>query len=68
LQLLKAKSVDANRLWRYQAALGEKEAVISALLLRLEVDIHPGVNARGFPNITTWVSVSVPYGYFATAQ
>jgi len=36
LQLLKAKGVDANRLWRYQAALGEKEAAISFLLLRLE--------------------------------
>jgi HEAT repeat protein len=36
LQLLKAKGVDANRLWRYQAALGEKEAAISSLLLRLE--------------------------------
>ena len=36
LQLLKAKGVDANRLWRYQAALGEKEAVITAMLLRLE--------------------------------
>ena len=36
LQLLKAKGVDANRLWRYQAELGEKEAAISFLLLRLE--------------------------------
>ncbi|WP_445172911.1 HEAT repeat domain-containing protein [Microcoleus sp.] len=36
LQLLKAKGVDANRLWRYQAELGEKEAAISSLLLRLE--------------------------------
>ncbi|MBD0311291.1 MAG: signal transduction protein, partial [Microcoleus sp. T1-bin1] len=38
LQLLKAKGVDANRLWRYQAELGEKEAAISSLLLRLEDD------------------------------
>jgi|GEM_PF-3139898 hypothetical protein len=29
-------------------------------------DIHPGRTA-GFPNITIWVSASVPYGYFATA-
>jgi hypothetical protein len=29
LQLLKARGVDENRLWRYQAALGEKEASIS---------------------------------------
>jgi HEAT repeat protein len=36
LQLLKARGVDENRLWRYQAALGEKEAVITAMLLRLE--------------------------------
>ena len=36
LQLLKARGVDANRLWRYQAELGEKEAAISFLLLRLE--------------------------------
>jgi HEAT repeat protein len=36
LQLLKAKGVDQERLWRYQAALGEKEAAISSLLLRLE--------------------------------
>jgi len=36
LQLLKAKGVDGNRLWRYQAELGEKEAAISSLLLRLE--------------------------------
>ncbi|MBE9186591.1 HEAT repeat domain-containing protein [Microcoleus sp. LEGE 07076] len=36
LQLLKARGVDENRLWRYQAELGEKEAAISALLLRLE--------------------------------
>ena len=36
LELLKAKGVDANRLWRYQAALGEKEAAISFLWLRLE--------------------------------
>jgi HEAT repeat protein len=36
LQLLKAKGVDENRLWRYQAALGEKEGAISFLLLRLE--------------------------------
>jgi predicted NACHT family NTPase/HEAT repeat protein len=38
LQLLKARGVDENRLWRYQAALGEKEAAISSLLLRLEDD------------------------------
>jgi HEAT repeat protein/GTPase SAR1 family protein len=38
LQLLKAKGVDGNRLEEYQAALGEKEAVISSLLLRLEDD------------------------------
>ncbi|MEG4493040.1 HEAT repeat domain-containing protein [Microcoleus sp. D3_18_C4] len=36
LQLLKARGVDENRLWRYQAALGEKEAAISSLLLRIE--------------------------------
>ncbi|MEG4585037.1 HEAT repeat domain-containing protein [Microcoleus sp. MOSTC5] len=36
LQLLKARGVDENRLWRYQAALGEKEAVITAMLRRLE--------------------------------
>jgi len=36
LQLLKARGVDENRLWRYQAALGEKEVAISFLLLRLE--------------------------------
>jgi predicted NACHT family NTPase len=36
LQLLKARGVDENRLWRYQAELGEKEAAISFLLLRLE--------------------------------
>lgn len=36
LQLLKAKGVDENRLWRYQVELGEKEAAISFLLLRLE--------------------------------
>jgi len=36
LQLLKARGVDANRLQEYQAALGEKEAVITAMLLRLE--------------------------------
>ncbi|MEG4036526.1 HEAT repeat domain-containing protein [Microcoleus sp. S36b_A4] len=36
LQLLKAKGVDANRLWKYQVELGEKEAAISFLLLRLE--------------------------------
>ncbi|MEG4120738.1 HEAT repeat domain-containing protein [Microcoleus sp. N9_B4] len=36
LQLLKARGVDANRLWRYQAALGEKEAVLTAMLRRLE--------------------------------
>ncbi|MEP6500905.1 NACHT domain-containing protein [Microcoleus vaginatus] len=36
LELLKARGVDENRLWRYQAALGEKEAVISSLLLRIE--------------------------------
>jgi len=36
LQLLKARGVDENRLEEYQAALGEKEAVITALLLRLE--------------------------------
>ncbi|NQE34310.1 NACHT domain-containing protein [Microcoleus asticus] len=36
LQLLKARGVDEKRLWRYQPALGEKEAAISSLLLRLE--------------------------------
>ncbi|WP_445300619.1 MULTISPECIES: HEAT repeat domain-containing protein [unclassified Microcoleus] len=36
LQLLKARGIDENRLWKYQAALGEKEAVITAMLLRLE--------------------------------
>ncbi len=36
LQLLKARGVDANRLWKYQAELGEEEAAISFLLLRLE--------------------------------
>ncbi|MEG4942121.1 HEAT repeat domain-containing protein [Microcoleus sp. F4-D5] len=36
LQLLKARGMDGNRLWRYQAELGEKEAAISFLLLRLE--------------------------------
>ena len=36
LQLLKARGVDGNRLEEYQAALGEKEAVISVMLLRLE--------------------------------
>ena len=36
LQLVKARGVDENRLWRYQAALGEKEAVITAMLRRLE--------------------------------
>jgi HEAT repeat protein len=36
LQLLKARGINENRLWEYQAALGEKEAVISAMLLRLE--------------------------------
>ncbi|WP_293330692.1 HEAT repeat domain-containing protein [Microcoleus sp. CAWBG58] len=36
LQLLKARGVDANPLWRYQMALGEKEAVMTAMLLRLE--------------------------------
>jgi HEAT repeat protein/GTPase SAR1 family protein len=36
LQLLKARGVDGNRLWRYQAALGEKEAAISVMLLHLE--------------------------------
>ncbi|MEG3974426.1 HEAT repeat domain-containing protein [Microcoleus sp. herbarium8] len=36
LQLLKARDVDEERLWRYQAELGEKEAAISSLLLRLE--------------------------------
>ncbi|MEG4280975.1 HEAT repeat domain-containing protein [Microcoleus sp. MON1_C1] len=36
LQLLKARGINENRLWEYQAALGEKEAVITAMLLRLE--------------------------------
>ncbi|PSB41539.1 signal transduction protein, partial [filamentous cyanobacterium Phorm 6] len=36
LQLLKARGVDENRFWRYQAELGEKEAAISFLLMRLE--------------------------------
>ena len=36
LQLLKARGVDENRLWIYQAALGEKEAAISSRLLCLE--------------------------------
>jgi len=36
LQLLKARRVDENRLEEYQAALGEKEAAISSLLLRIE--------------------------------
>jgi HEAT repeat protein len=36
LQLLKARGINENRLWKYQAALGEKEAVITAMLLRLE--------------------------------
>ena len=36
LQLLKARGINENRLWEYQAALGEKEAVISVMLLRLE--------------------------------
>jgi predicted NACHT family NTPase len=36
LQLLKTRGVDEKRLWKYQAALGEKEAVITAMLLRLE--------------------------------
>ena len=36
LQLLKARGVGENRLWGYQAALGEKEAVISSLLPCLE--------------------------------
>jgi predicted NACHT family NTPase len=36
LKLLKARGVDENRLEEYQAALGEKEVVISSLLLRLE--------------------------------
>jgi predicted NACHT family NTPase len=36
LQLLKARGINENRLWKYQAALGEKEAVISSLLLCLE--------------------------------
>jgi len=36
LQLLKARGINENRLWKYQAALGEKEAVIPAMLLRLE--------------------------------
>ena len=40
LQLLKARGVDENRLWRYQAALGEKEAVIITMLLRLEDRDH----------------------------
>ena len=46
LQLLKAKGVDGNRLEEYQAALGEKEAVISTLLLRLEdEDRHVRISA-----------------------
>jgi len=36
LQLLKARGFDGYGLWKYQAALGEKEAVISSLLLCLE--------------------------------
>ena len=36
LEILKARGVDENRWWRYQAALGEKEGVISSLLLSLE--------------------------------
>jgi predicted NACHT family NTPase len=36
LQLLKARGVGGYRLEEYQAALGEKEAVITAMLLRLE--------------------------------
>ncbi|MEG4408970.1 HEAT repeat domain-containing protein [Microcoleus sp. MON2_D5] len=36
LQLLKARGINENRLWKYQAALGEKEAAITAMLLRLE--------------------------------
>jgi HEAT repeat protein len=36
LQLLKARGINENRLWEYQAALGEKEAVFNSLLLRLE--------------------------------
>ncbi|MBD1814630.1 HEAT repeat domain-containing protein [Microcoleus vaginatus DQ-U2] len=36
LQLLKTKGVDEERLRGYQAELGEKEAAISSLLLRLE--------------------------------
>ncbi|MEG4582618.1 NACHT domain-containing protein [Microcoleus sp. MON1_C5] len=40
LELLKARGVDENRLWRYQAALGEKEAVITAMLLRLIPILH----------------------------
>ncbi len=36
LQLLKARGINENRLWEYQAALGEKEVVITAMLLRLE--------------------------------
>jgi predicted NACHT family NTPase/HEAT repeat protein len=36
LQLLKARGVGENRLWGYQAALGEKEVAISSLLLRFE--------------------------------
>ncbi|MEP6582319.1 HEAT repeat domain-containing protein [Microcoleus vaginatus GB2-A3] len=35
-QLLKARGFSGYRLWKYQAALGEKEAVITAMLLRLE--------------------------------
>ncbi|MEG3921231.1 NACHT domain-containing protein, partial [Microcoleus sp. T3_A4] len=36
LQLLKARGVDENPLEEYQAALGEKEAIISVMLRRLE--------------------------------
>ncbi len=36
LQLLKARGFSGYRLWKYQAALGEKEAVITAMLRRLE--------------------------------
>ena len=36
LQLLKARGVSGFRLWKYQAALGEKEAAISVMLLHLE--------------------------------
>jgi predicted NACHT family NTPase len=36
LQLLKARGINENRLWEYQGALGEKEAVFNSLVLRLE--------------------------------